>query len=266
MKDLFARNEDNRIAYYRLNFPVKADWWDDHWDSAASLNLEDYYRRHLRGYLGYGQLRHVFLMYLPRHGTILEGGCGLGHYVVALRSRGYNCIGVDFASKTVVAAKSVLPDLPIEKGDICSLDLDDESIDAYISQGVVEHFQDGPYDALNEAKRVLKKGGVLIVSVPQTSSWRRESVHPESTSLPDNASFYQYAFSSEDFREILVSSGFCVEAEYGMSQLYAFTYRFNLFGKIWDAFPLLSKLDVLFDRIPVMHNFARMRIYVARKK
>jgi len=171
-----------------------------------------------------------------------------------------------FAAKTVAAAKSVLPDLPIEKGDICSLDLDDESIDGYISQGVVEHFQDGPHDALNEAKRVLKKGGILIVSVPHASNWRRESAHPEGTPLPDNASFYQYAFTSDDFSVILKSSGFCVEYEYGMSQLYAFTYRFKLFRKLWDTFPLLCKLDVLIDRIPLGYNFARMRIYVARKK
>lgn len=111
MKNLFVRNEDNRIAYYSLNSPVKAELWDGQWVGNPSLNLADYYRRFLRGYLGYGQLRYVFLMHLPRHGLILEGGCGLGHYVVALRSRGYNCIGVDFASKTVAAAKSVLPDL-----------------------------------------------------------------------------------------------------------------------------------------------------------
>ena len=96
MIDSFVRNEGNRIVCYRLNFPVKADLWERQWIGNPTLNLEDYYRRFLRGYLGYGQLRYVFLMHLPRHGIILEGGCGLGHYVVALRSRGYNCIGVDF--------------------------------------------------------------------------------------------------------------------------------------------------------------------------
>jgi SAM-dependent methyltransferase len=266
MKDRFARNENKRIAYYRLNSPVKADLWDDHWAGNASLNLEDYFRRYLRGYLGYGQIRHVLLKHLPRYGLILEGGCGMGQYVAALRARGYNCIGVDFATKTVAAVKRVLSDIPVETADICRLNLDDESIDAYISLGVVEHFQDGPHDALKEALRVLKKNGVLIVSVPQVFKWRRECAYPEGASLPDNASFYQYAFYSEDFRTILISAGFSIEAEYGISMLYAFRCRFKFFRKLWAIFPLLAKMDILVDRLPIGRNLARMRLYVVRKK
>lgn len=264
--NVFARNEDKRIAYYRLDSPVKADLWDDHWASNASLNLEDFYRRYLRGYLGYGQIRYVLLKHLPRYGLILEGGCGMGQYVVALRARGYNCIGVDFAAKTVAAVKRILPDLPVETADICRLNLDDESIDAYISLGVVEHFQDGPHNALKEAMRVLKKNGVLIVSVPQAFNWRRESAYLEGVSLPDNASFYQYAFSQEDFRTILINSGFCIEAEYGISLLYAFRCRFKFFRKLWAIFPPLAKIDILVDRIPIGRNLARMRLYVCRKE
>ena len=266
MKNLFVRNEGERIAYYRLNSPVKADLWDDHWASNASLDSEDFYSRYLRGYLGYGQIRYVLLKHLPRYGLILEGGCGMGQYVVALRARGYNCIGVDFAEKTVAAAKRVLPDIPVETADICLLNLDDESIDAYISLGVVEHFQEGPHNALKEAMPVLKKNGKLIVSVPQAFNWRRESAYSEGVSLPDNASFYQYAFSQEDFRVILINSGFCIDAEYGISLLYAFRCRFKLFRKLWAIFPPLAKIDILVDRILIGRNLARMRLYVARKK
>jgi SAM-dependent methyltransferase len=266
MKNSFTRKEGKRIAYYRLNSPVKADMWDDHWSTNASPDLKDFYRRYLRGYLGYGQIRYVLLKHLPRFGLIVEGGCGMGQYVVALRARGYNCIGVDFAAKTVAAVKKVLPDIPVEAADICRLNLDDESVDAYISLGVVEHFQDGPQDALAEALRVLKKGGVLIVSVPQVFNWRGGGVCSEDASLPDNASFYQYAFSQEDFRMVLVNLGFCIEAEYGISLLYAFRCRFKLFRKLWAIFPSLAKIDILVDRIPIGSNFARMRLYVARKK
>ncbi len=266
MSNSFARNEGKRIAYYLINSPVKADLWDEHWDSNTSQNLEDFYHRYLRGCLGYGQIRYVLLKHLPQHGLILEGGCGMGQYVAALRARGYNCIGVDFAAKSVAAAKSVIPDLPVETADICRLNLNDESIDAYISLGVVEHFQEGPQNALKEAMRVLKKDGVLIISVPQAFTWRRKSAYPEDVSLPDNASFYQYAFCSEDFKAILLNSGFCIDAEYGMSLLYAFRCRFKIFSKLWAIFPPLAKIDILLDRIPIGIDFARMRLYVARKK
>ena len=38
-----------------------------------------------------------------------------------------------------------------------------EEFDVYLSFGVVEHFEQGPIKALKEARRVLKKGGDLII-------------------------------------------------------------------------------------------------------
>ncbi len=146
------------------------------------------------------------------------------------------------------------------------MNLKDKSIDAYISLGIVEHFQEGPHDALKEAMRVLKDNGVLIVSVPQAFHWRKLNAYPEDTPLPDDASFYQYAFSSEEFRTILRNSGFQVDAEYGRSLHYAFRLRFKTFRKLLSWFPQLEHIDMLIDRTPIGNKLARMRLYVARKK
>ncbi len=264
--NVFARNEDERIAYYRINSTVKADMWDDHWIRDTSPDPKKIYRRCLRGFLGYGQIRRILLKHLPINGLILEGGCGMGQYVVALRSRGYNCVGVDFAAKTVERTKDVFPDLPVETGDICHLNLSDESIDAYISLGVVEHFQDGPHDALKEAMRVLRKDGTLLVSVPQVFNVRRLDADSEGTVLPDNASFYQYAFSPDEFRAILVNAGFYIESEYGMGAHYAFRLRFKIFRKLLRTLPHLALVDILLDRTNIWRSQSRMRLYAARKK
>jgi SAM-dependent methyltransferase len=262
---IFARNEGCRIAYYHIDSPTGADLWDGHWEDNIRVDLKNFYHPYLSGFLGYGQLRRIFLRHLPRKGLILDGGCGMGQYVVALRSRGYDCFGVDFAPKTVEKVKDYLPDLPVESGDICNLHLKDKSIDAYISLGIVEHFQDGPYRALKEAMRVLKDNGVLIVSVPQAFHWRRLNAYPGDTPLPDDAFFYQYAFSSEEFRTILINSGFQVDVEYGRSSHYAFKLRFKTFRKLLSWFPRLAHIDLVFDRTPIGCNLARTRLYVARK-
>lgn len=264
-KNIFARNKGSRIAYYRINSAENADFWDDHWKDNIRGDLKKFYRSYLRGFLGYGQLQRIFLRHLPRKGLILDGGCGMGQYVAALRARGYDCFGVDFAPKTVERVKSYLPDLPVETGDICHLNLNDESIDAYISLGIVEHFQNGPYDALKEAMRVLKDNGVLIVSVPHAFPWRRLDAHSQGTSLPENASFYQYAFSPDEFRTILLNTGLQVEFEYGYSSHYAFKLRFKTFRKLLRWFPRLAHIDLLFDRTPIGRKLARMRLYVAKK-
>jgi len=43
----------------------------------------------------------------------------------------------------VEKAKEFDPDLPIVVGDVQNLDYPDSSFDAYISLGVVEHFEEG---------------------------------------------------------------------------------------------------------------------------
>ena len=262
----FARREGSRIAYYHINSPAGAEFWDNHWASSTSEDILKFYRPYLCGHLGYSTLRHAFLKHLPRKGLILEAGCGNGQYVAALRSRGYDCIGVDFAKQTIDMIKKTLPDLPVQVGDVCKLNLRDESLAGYISLGVAEHFKDGPSTVLKEAFRTLKKEGVLVLSVPQAFRWRNNASFPENTPLPENAMFYQYAFSSEEFRTIFVQSGFQVVAEYGYGSHFAFRIRFEKFKSLLKRFPRLAHLDLIMDRTPIGRNLARMRLFVARKK
>lgn len=262
---MFARNEGERIAYYRADSTSEPDLWDSIWEEKTSRVFTDYYDLYTKGFLGRGQLPRVFLKYLPQKGLILEGGCGMGQYVIALRARGYNCIGIDFAKKTIERIKQYFPDLPVEAGDVCSLSLTDNSLDAYISLGVVEHFQKGPHDALLEAARVLKPGGVLLVSVPHAFKWRRLTASPEGTELPEEAVFYQYAFTPSEFREILETSGFSVIAEYGYETHFAFRIKYRWFRNILGQYPRIRHLDLLLDRIPLVKNLARMHVYIATR-
>ncbi|MDP3791518.1 MAG: class I SAM-dependent methyltransferase [Candidatus Omnitrophota bacterium] len=108
----------------------------------------------------------VYLNYLPKKGLVLEAGCGLGQWVGYLRSKGYNIIGIDYNEPTIRQAKSYNPDIRLATADVRTLPFQDESLDTYISFGVIEHFIEGPNAALREAYRVLKKGGTALVTVP----------------------------------------------------------------------------------------------------
>ena len=261
----FTRNEDSRVVYYKISPSVGSNLWDEHWEETRKSSSE-FYSRYARGHLGYGLLGYVFQKYLPKRGRILEAGCGLGQFVLALCARGYNCIGIDYAHKAIQNLKKYFPDIPVMAGDVCHLNIKDESLDAYISLGVVEHFREGPVIPLREAFRVLKKRGTLIVSVPQAFEWRRHDAHSESTPLPDKAVFYQYAFSPAEFREFLIATGFTIKAEYGYSLHYAFRLRFKAFGKLLNIFPKLSRIDILTDRLQLGPDISRMRLYIATKE
>ena len=262
LNKVFSRCEGTRIAYYRRNFSHGENFWDEHWQDNIS---KEYYRPYLKGYLGHGQVKNVFLKFLPRHGLILEAGCGTARYVIALRARGYNCLGIDYAVNTIERVKNYFPGLPVESGNICQLNFQNESVNAYISLGVMEHFREGPQKAIREASRILKKEGVMLISVPQVFNWRKMRAQPEDAPLPENASFYQYAYSAQEFRSHLSCAGFKIQAEYGYHSHYALMMRFNFVQKALKILPWLAFLDLIIDKTPIGRDVSRMRLYVARK-
>ncbi|HUU64049.1 MAG TPA: class I SAM-dependent methyltransferase [Dehalococcoidia bacterium] len=117
--------------------------------------------------------RELFLSYLPKEGKIVDAGCGLGKWVNYLKQRGYDIVGIDNSELAVAKLKNFDESLQVELGDILDIHYPDSSLDAYISMGVVEHFEDGPTPALKEAYRVLKPGGLIFVSVPTVNVIRK---------------------------------------------------------------------------------------------
>jgi len=106
-----------------------------------------------------------YFPYPPK--KILEGGCGIGKYVIAYRKLGYDILGVDFSGKTIRRVKKEIDsNLPLYEADITALPFEDGFFDCYYSGGVIEHFEEGPDAPLKEARRVLKKGGIFLVTVP----------------------------------------------------------------------------------------------------
>lgn len=103
---------------------------------------------------------------IPDGGDVLDMGCGNGDITVAMQKCGYDAYGIDIGT----AAKDRLP-----KGRFKQVDLQtqqypflDNTFDVVFSKSVVEHLHH-PDHLINEAKRVLKPGGVIITMTP---SWR----------------------------------------------------------------------------------------------
>ena len=108
----------------------------------------------------------LYLKYLRKDEPLLEAGCGPGHIVYYLREQGYQAIGLDYAPEALRATHAQHPTLPLQVGDVHVLPYAENTFGGYLSFGVVEHFEHGPRPVLREAFRVLKPGGVLVITVP----------------------------------------------------------------------------------------------------
>jgi SAM-dependent methyltransferase len=103
-----------------------------------------------------------------KSGKILDIGCGRGLFLKVMRSGGWEAIGTEFNEQTAsYAIKSY--SLKIMPGDITQHKLPSESLDVININQVLEHLK-SPYEVIEESHRLLKKNGILIISVPDLRS------------------------------------------------------------------------------------------------
>ncbi|NLD35814.1 MAG: class I SAM-dependent methyltransferase [Desulfatiglans sp.] len=106
----------------------------------------------------------------PTPATIIDSGGGTGKHALWLARKGYEVHLVDIVPLHIELAKeesAQQPEYPLssaEVGDACTLNRNDNSVDAALLFGPLYHLTDkrDRLIALSEAYRVLRKGGVLM--------------------------------------------------------------------------------------------------------
>jgi ubiquinone/menaquinone biosynthesis C-methylase UbiE len=100
-------------------------------------------------------------------GDLLDAGMGPGRLLAELSARGWTVNGVDLSKEMVELARQRLPAAAdrITEGQIEALPFAEASFDAVVVTGVLEYvgYRAG---ALREVARVLRPGGIAVVSTP----------------------------------------------------------------------------------------------------
>lgn len=98
-------------------------------------------------------------------GPICDMGCGPGQIARYLHRQGVKTLGVDLSPRMVAEAQRLNPEIPFHQGDMLSLPDPNSSWGGIAAFYCIIHIpREQIVDALREMKRVLKPGGVLLVT------------------------------------------------------------------------------------------------------
>ena len=153
----------------------------------------------------------------------LDAGCGTGVLTRWLARRGCRVVGVDAASEMLAAARSAAAEKYSDRLSfvrvltIAHLAIEDRSLDGILCSSVLEYVPD-PSACLTEFARVLKPGGLLLVSVPNRNSVVRRiqvACHRLGGFFGRSwCAFLDYSrhhYSRSEFERVLVHAGFSGE-------------------------------------------------------
>lgn len=110
----------------------------------------------------------VLLGKSPRDIHVVDVGCSRGQFVAAAIAAGYRAEGVEPAPRIAEAARAA--GVPVRTGLLEEQSFADNTFDALTLFEVIEHLRT-PLPLLAECRRVLKPGGVLLISTANAASW-----------------------------------------------------------------------------------------------
>ncbi len=114
------------------------------------------------------------------HGKHLDLGCGTGGLVARARQEGWDAIGQEISAWA--SAQARVAGVPVIEGPLEEANLEAASFEAVTMFDVLEHLP-APVPTLQEIRRILKPGGVLVIETPNVDGWFARNLYHEHSDL-----------------------------------------------------------------------------------
>ena len=131
----------------------------------------------------------------------LDIGCAFGYMIEVAKSAGYDSQGIEISPAADVAVKL---GYKVEKSTLEDAAFPEETFNLITAVDVLEHIPE-PRKWLQECKRILKKGGVLLLVTPDCSSLTARVLRDR---WPHYKVEHLYYYSPRTLKRLLISIGF----------------------------------------------------------
>lgn len=150
--------------------------------------------------------------------AVLDIGCGRGDLVRELLKNGYRARGIDFDADSILDSVKHQGHFPYDIGNLNHLPYRDNTFDAVLLAGTIEHVYAGPQKGFSEAYRVLRPGGFLVLTIPYINFVRklllpfyfcRDAVMSRYPNEREKR-FFQWVFTYSEVKHMLAAASFSI--------------------------------------------------------
>lgn len=213
-----SREETLRMLVYVRDTSLLSDYYsrEEHQETAystANLVLDEFHRHRLRVF------RRLFRKYIPPGSEVLDVGSGYSLIRCCRTDWPFHvtCCDLDEAAMRKMAEEA--PDYRWVVGDAARLPFGDAEFDAVFAGEIIEHLP-RPREGLREWLRVLKPGGVIIMSTPNKRRLMNVLNKSEEPVNPEHISEMAY----REILEMLQGEGLRVAHREGIYLEWLFNY------------------------------------------
>lgn len=158
----------------------------------------------------YEQMLSVIKTTTPNGVKLLDWGCGVGGFLQFATAKGYDSLGVDYSDNAV---RYINESLGLKAQWRINPSFSNETFDIVTMLDVLEHVVN-PLELLSELHRVLKRGGVIIMRVPNFNfgllqvSVTKIGIDAAAHSMQLNPPAHLYYFNPHTLSALLQKAGF----------------------------------------------------------
>lgn len=171
----FARREDMDVvqctgcALVYVSPRLDAAALHAHYNSNESSRTQYYLDVEKADRRSFAEMMEVAERFLPTKGRLLDVGPNIGTCLVVARERGWEVSGIEINAD---AARYCREDrgLDVSAGTLDDGTFPEKTFDAVVMADVIEHLPD-PMAVLRHVVRVMKPGGIVLISTPDIGGW-----------------------------------------------------------------------------------------------